>query len=308
MTLNELKYIVAVARERHFRKASETCFVSQPTLSIAIKKLEEEIGVELFERNKTEVIVTPIGRKIVSLAEDILQKSQLIKQIAKEEQGDHSDEVKLGAIYTIAPYLFPKLIPNFHKIANNTPLILQENYTNQLIEKLLNGDLDLVILSLPFDHPNIETLPLYSEPFVAALPKKHPFANQTSVSIKQIESETLLMLGEGHCFRNQVIDAFNYKEQLQFQTNRMQKTLEGSSLETIRYMVASGAGITILPCSSVHSYDEELLSIKSISPSIPPRVVALAWRKTFPRKQILKTMIDALQKIKIPCTIQISNY
>lgn len=304
MTLNELKYIVAVARERHFRKASEACFVSQPTLSIAIKKFEEEIGVELFERNKTEVLVTPIGKQIVKLAEDIIQKTQIIKQLAKEDKGDHSGEVKLGAIYTIAPYLLPKLIPVFHQLTDKTPLILQENYTHSLIDKLQNGDLDFVILSLPFNHPNIETLTLYTEPFVVALPKKHHLADQPHVSMKQIENETLLMLGEGHCFRDQVIDAFDYKEQIQFQTQKLQKTLDGSSLETIRYMVASGAGITILPCSSVQSYDEEMLIIKPIKPAIPPRKVALAWRKTFPRKHLLKTMIEAVTKLQIPCTIK----
>jgi LysR family hydrogen peroxide-inducible transcriptional activator len=304
MTLNELKYIVAIAKERHFRKAAETCFVSQPTLSIAIKKFEEEIGVVLFERNKTEIIVTPIGQHIVQLAEEILNKAQLIKQLAKEEKGDHTGEIKLGAIYTIAPYLFPKLIPLFHKIAEQTPLILQENYTHILTDKLLNGDLDLVILSLPFDHPNIETLTLYSEPFIAALPKKHPFSNQDTITKNQLKNEVLLMLGEGHCFRDQIIDAFNLTDQTDFHKNKLQKTLEGSSLETIRYMVASGAGITILPCSSVQSYDEEMLSIKSITPPIPPRKIALAWRKTFPRKQLLKTMINALQKIQIPCTIK----
>ncbi|WP_044408801.1 hydrogen peroxide-inducible genes activator [Thiomicrospira microaerophila] len=304
MTLNELKYIVAVAKERHFRKASETCFVSQPTLSIAIKKFEEEIGVELFERNKTEILVTPIGKQIIHIADEILQKTQIIKQLAKEDQGDHTGEIKLGAIYTIAPYLLPKLIPMFHKLANKTPIILQENYTHLLMEKLINGDLDLVILSLPFEHKNIETQVIYTEPFVVALPKNHILHNNEKISIKEIKKETLLMLGEGHCFRNQVIDAFNHQEQINFQTNKLQKTLEGSSLETIRYMVASGAGITILPCSSVQSYDEELLSIKPIDPPIPPRKVALAWRKTFPRKQLLKTMINALQKIQIPCTIK----
>lgn len=303
MTLNELKYIVAVAKEKHFRKASEACFVSQPTLSIAIKKFEEEIGVDLFERNKKEILITPIGKQIVQLAEDILQKTYLIKQLAKEDLGDHSGEVKLGAIYTIAPYLLPKLIPLFHQMADKTPLVLQENYTHILIEKLLNGKLDFVILSLPFEHTNIDTLTLYTEPFVVALPKKHPLAEQTSVSMKQIENETLLMLGEGHCFRDQVIDAFGYKEQIQFQTHKLQKTLDGSSLETIRYMVASGAGVTILPCSSVQSYDEEMLAIRPIYPAIPPRQVALAWRKTFPRKHLLKTMIDAVTKLKIPCTI-----
>ena len=304
MTLNELKYIVAVAKERHFRKASEACFVSQPTLSIAIKKLEDELGITLFERHKSEILITPIGEQIIQLAEDILQKSQLIKQLSKEEQGDHSGELKVGAIYTIAPYLFPRLIPEFHTIAPKVPLILQENYTHNLIEKLQNGELDLVILSLPFEHPNIETLTLYEEPFVAAIPNDHKLKNENCLTLKQIENETLLLLGSGHCFRDQVVDAFPNLSQLNFQHTPLQRTLEGSSLETIRFMVASGAGITILPCSSLNLHDQDLFTVKSIDPPVPGRKVALAWRKTYPRKQILQTFKQALKNIDIPCTIK----
>lgn len=304
MTLNELKYIVAVGKERHFRKASEICFVSQPTLSIAIKKFEEELGVTLFERHKSEIIITPVGGEIIKLAEEILHKSHLIKQIAQEEQGDHSGELKVGAIYTIAPYLLPKLIPEFHNLEPKIPFILQENYTVNLIEKLKNGDLDVVILSLPFSDPHIETLELYQEPFVVALPNDHPLTSKDSLTLNDIEKETLLLLGSGHCFREQVVDAFPNLNQLNLQHTQLQRTLEGSSLETIRFMVASGAGITILPCSSLNTHDADLFTVKKIDSANLSRTVALAWRKSFPRKQVLNTLKKALKQVQIPCTIQ----
>lgn len=303
MTFNELKYIVAVAKHRHFRKASEHCFVSQPTLSIAIKKLEEELGITLFERHKSEIIITPIGKKIVQQAEDILKKISTIKQLALEEQGDQSSELKLGAIYTIAPYLLPKLISQFHQKCPNIPLIIEENFTHVLINKLNQGDLDLVILSLPFKDPNIETQVIYEEPFVAALPKNHKLSAQKHVSLNELQQQTFLLLGSGHCFRDQVLNSFPPLQHYNADNKNIQRTLEGSSLETIRYMVASGAGITILPCSSIQEH-ANLLDIKTIKPKIPSRQVALAWRKDFPRQQALKLFIEALQSIKIPCTIK----
>ncbi|MBE0493462.1 MAG: hydrogen peroxide-inducible genes activator [Thiomicrospira sp.] len=304
MTLNELKYIVALAKQRHFRKASEVCFVSQPTLSIAIKKFEQELGITLFERHKSEIIITPVGEEIIRLAEDILQKSQLIKQIAQEEQGDHSGELRVGAIYTIAPYLLPKLIPEFHQLAPKIPFILQENYTVNLIDKLRNGELDVAILSLPFSDPHIETLELYEEPFVVALPNDHHLANKSKLSLVDLEQETLLLLGAGHCFRDQVVDAFPNLNHLNLQTNQLQRTLEGSSLETIRFMVGSGAGITILPCSSLNTHDADLFTVKEIESTLLSRTVVLAWRKSFPRKQVLETLKLALNNIQIACTIK----
>lgn len=304
MTLNELKYIVAVAKEKHFRKASETCFVSQPTLSVAIKKLEDELGVQLFERRKQDVLVTPIGKQIIEIAEDILERSQDIKQISKEAQGDLTSELKVGAIYTIAPYLLPKLIPNFQKLAPNVPLIIEENYTHVLADKLQSGELDIVILSLPFSESNIETYPLYEEDFVAIVPNNHELAkNDQPVRLQKIEDETVLLLGAGHCFRDQVVEAFPNLLHMNYQSDRLQKTFEGSSLETIRYMVSSGAGISIFPCTSLSERDQELFSIKSLSDPIPKRTVAIAWRKSFPRDKILELFKQAISDIEMPCTL-----
>ncbi len=308
MTLNELRYIIALNQEKHFRKAAEKCFVSQPTLSIAIKKLEEELGVHLFERHKHDILITPIGQQIIKLSEEILKLSQNIKELAKEYQGDLSTELKIGAIYTIAPYLFPRLIPNFHALAPNVSLIIEENYTHVLAEKLKTGELDIAILSLPFDEPNIETFDLYKEPFKLILPKEKEITKETYLgSIDQIQNETVLLLGAGHCFRDQVIASFPHLLNSNQQNNQLQKTFEGSSLETIRYMVASGVGVSIFPCSTLSERDESLLNIKELPNPKPNRTVALAWRKSFPRVKILELFKQAALGVNIPCTIPCSN-
>lgn len=307
MTLSELKYIVAVAKEKHFRKASESCFVSQPTLSVAVKKLEEELDITLFERRKQDLIVTPIGKKVILLAEEILEKADNIKTLAKESHGDLSSQLKIGAIYTIGPYLLPKLIPEFHKVAPNIPLIVEESYTSTLVEKLHSGDLDLVVLSLPFAESNIETMPIYREPFKLIVPNNHPMADKTeSLSLKDIENETVLLLGAGHCFRDQVLESYPNFMHLNNHSERLQKTFEGSSLETIRYMVSSGVGVSIFPCSSLSERDNGLFKIKNLKEEkSSSRVIALAWRKTFPRMEVLKLFIQALRKVELPCTTQI---
>ena len=304
MTLNELKYVIAVAEEKHFRKAAEKCFVSQPTLSIAIKKLEEELQVVIFERYKQDILITPIGQKIVQLAKEMMESSQTISTLAKEHQGDLSGELKVGAIYTIGPYLFPKLVPLFNQLAPNIPLIIEENYTHVLAEKLKNGELDLAIISLPFSETNIETLAIYEEPFKAIIPKSFEKLNQQKqLNLDSVDNESILLLGSGNCFREQVIEAFPELNTLNQQNHQLQKTFEGSSLETIRYMVSSGVGISIFPCSSLSERDEALFNIKTLSGSVPSRIVALAWRSSFPRAKALDLFKQALLSVDIACTI-----
>jgi len=301
MTLNELKYCIELANEKHFRKASEKCFVSQPTLSIAIKKLEEELNVTLFERRKNEVIITPIGKQVVELAKEILQKTQTIKDISQDEQSQ-TTELKIGVIYTIGPYLLPSLISKFHQKAQNIRLSIEENYTHILSQKLQSGELDIIIVSLPFEEPNIETFPVYEEEFIAAIPKSHPLSKVKEIALDEIKNETVLLLGAGHCFRDQVLEAYPNLINLHTKNNPLQKTLEGSSLETIRYMVASGAGITVLPCSACQNADD-LLVYRPLKVPKPKRMVVMAWRKSFPRQKVLQAFKDTLQSIQLPCTI-----
>ena len=307
MTLNELKYIVALAEQKNFRKASEKCFVSQPTLSVAIKKLEEELEVTLFERKKSEVIITPIGQQIIQLAQSILEQTDEIKKIAQDEKQNGESELKIGIIYTIAPYLLPKLIPAFQAVAPHVHLIIEENFTHVLAQKLQTGAIDMAILSLPFSDPGIEIETIYDEPFVAAVPKQHPFAHKEVITLEDLKQETFLILGEGHCFRDQIIEAYPDLLHKNYHSNRLQRMLESSSLETIRYMVASGIGMTILPCTAVSEHDPELLSIKPLPDPQPTRTVALTWRKSFPRRKVLQQMQQALHNLQLPCTLPIKE-
>lgn len=300
MTLTELKYCVELAKTKHFRKASENCFVSQPTLSVAIKKLEEELNVCLFERRKNDVIVTPIGQQVIDIAQNVLKQTQLIQQIAKDEFSEES-EVNIGAIYTIGPYLLPSVIKELNRTASHVRLTVEENYTHELAKKLQSGELDIILVAEPFEEKNIEKIVLYQESFVAALPLDHPMVNQKQIDLKKIEDDVVFLLGAGHCFRDQVLEAYPNLNHSGYQSHPLQKTLEGSSLETIRYMVASGAGLTILPCTATQKNNNELLVYKPLAKPVPQRTVIMAWRKSFPRTKLLKLFQTLLASIDLPC-------
>jgi LysR family hydrogen peroxide-inducible transcriptional activator len=206
MTLTELRYIVAVARERHFGRAAETCFVSQPTLSVAVKKLEDELGLTLFERGPGEVSVTPAGRRIIEQAQRVLEEASRIRELAAAGKDPLAGPLRLGAIYTIGPYLLPKLIPILRRTAPAMQLLIQENFTHRLAEELRSGEVDVILVALPFEAPGVMTRPVYDEPFMVAVPKGHPWENRKRVTSEELTNESLLLLGEGHCFRDQVLD------------------------------------------------------------------------------------------------------
>lgn len=302
MTLNELKYIVAVARERHFGRAAEACFISQPTLSVAVKKLEEELGVSLFERRKGEVGVTLIGEQIVSQAQRVLEEAGAIKQIAEQGQDQLASPLRIGAIYTIGPYLLPHLIPQLADLAPQMPLVVEENYTSVLTEKLKQGELDVIMISYPFDEPGLRTMPLYEEPFVLLLPSSHPFNQKQFVDVGDLGKEDVLLLGAGHCFRDQVLemcpDCLTRSSD-----GRSGQILEGSSLETIRYMVAGGLGVTVLPCTAAGAerFSERLLEVRRFAGVTPSRTVALAWRKSFPRPEAINVIRESVLDGLLSC-------
>lgn len=300
MTLSELKYCVALAKEKHFRKAAEKCFVSQPTLSIAIKKLESELGITLFERQKNNVLITPYGKAIVEMAQDILAKMESIKQIG-QKNNETVKELKIGVIYTIGPYLLPHFISEFHQKADNIRLLIEENYTHVLLEKLQTGELDIIIASLPLEADNIETLAIYEENFQLAVPKGHPLSRCSAVDLADIENESILLLGSGHCFRDQILTAYPKLLMHKALQSPLQKSLEGSSLETIRYMVGSGSGITILPCSACQNEDK-LLDTIPLADSAAKRTVVMAWRQSFSLGETLEIFKKTLLAVKIPCT------
>lgn len=295
MTLTELRYVAAVSRERHFGRAAEACFVSQPTLSVGIKKLEEELGVIIFERGSNEITLTPVGEQIAAQAARILEEAANIKIIANQGGDPLGHPLKLGAIYTIGPYLLPQVLPILHKKAPAMQLIIEESYTGNLRELLKHGKLDVIIISLPFTEPGVVTQPLYDEPFQLAMPADHPWISQKAIAPEALTDETVLLLGAGHCFRDQVLKLCPQLSPKQTASG-LQQTLEGSSLETIRYMVASGIGMTILPCTACMPTREEnrMLAFRPFKKPEPTRRVALAWRKSFPRPQAVEMVRQAI--------------
>ncbi len=302
MTLTELRYIVAVARERHFGRAAESCFVSQPTLSVAIKKLEEELGVTLFERASNEISVTPVGREILTQAEKVLEVAGTIKELAKQGKNPLVGPLRLGIIYTIGPYLLPEFMKHIIAAVPGMPLLLQENFTVRLLEMIKLGELDAAILALPLPESGLMAEPLYDEPFVVAVPRDHPWAKRKSVATEELKGETMLLLGSGHCFRDQVLEVC--PELLRFAPSPagMQKTFEGSSLETIRHMVASGVGVTVLPQTSLPTEPQrnELLRYIPFDKPAPHRRVVLVWRKSFPRRDAIEALRAAVVACKLP--------
>lgn len=303
MTLTELRYIVSLARSRHFGRAAEACFVSQPTLSVAIRKLEEELGVALFERGASEISITPVGERVVEQAQRVLEETAAIKLIAQQGRDPLLGPLRLGAIYTIAPYLLPHLIPALHRLAPNMPLHLDENFTTRLTERLKQGELDAIIIALPFEEPGIVTQALYDEPFVVALPNSHPWCEKKTITSSELSQESLLLLGSGHCFRDQVLQVCPALNRSAAAPGSIQRILEGSSLETIRHMVASGTGLTVLPCSAVGpaQHENRLLAFRPFAAPVPSRRVALAWRKSFPRPQALDAVRQAILAASLPC-------
>jgi LysR family hydrogen peroxide-inducible transcriptional activator len=304
MTLTELRYVVTLARERHFGRAAERCHVSQPTLSVAVKKLEDELGIPLFERSKSSIRVTEVGQRIIEQAQRVLDQVGVIKDMAQDGKNQLNSPLKVGAIYTIGPYLFPHLLPELRRAAPEMPLYIEENYTANLRQKLRHSDLDAIIIALPFEEPEVVTLPLYDEPFVVLLPAGHPLTAKDQITAEEMSKEQLLLLGPGHCFRDQVlescpplVDAITKRND----NDKPELVTEGSSLETIRHMVASGLGITVLPLSAATAikYQEDILAVRPFAPPVPFRTVALAWRVTFPRPKAIDVLSLAASQCRV---------
>lgn len=294
MTLTELRYIVILSEEQHFGRTAERCHVSQPTLSIAVRKLEEELGVELFERTKTKVVVTLLGEKIVAQARLLLANTAVIKSLADAGKDQLSSPLALGAIFTMAPYLLPQLIPHLKKQAPDMPLYVQEDFTANLRKKLRNGELDLILVSLPFSESDVVTQELFEEPLVVVMPQAHPLAHKAEIVPADIARADLLLLGEGHCLREQVL-ALNPQWQQAGDEPYQRYSAEGNSLETLRYMVAAGLGLGILPRSAAEASlcaAHRLVARPLVGGS---RKLALAWRASFPRHKAIDVLRKAIQ-------------
>ncbi|OGT38754.1 MAG: LysR family transcriptional regulator [Gammaproteobacteria bacterium RIFCSPHIGHO2_12_FULL_37_14] len=293
MTVTELRYLIVLAQTKHFGKAAARCHVSQPTLSVAVAKLEKALGVAIFERHHHHLEITKVGEEIILQAQKSLEEINKIKHIAMEGKSQLTESLRIGAIYTVAPYLFPTLIPKLKKIAPKMPLIIHEDFTAQLRTKLQQGELDVVFISLPFNETGIVCKKLYTEPFVVLLQKNHPLAAKTTIQCEALKNENVLLLGEGHCFRNQVIQVCPSC----CDASRGQETIEGASLETLRHMVASGMGITILPSTATQiKHYQHLLTIRPFQHKNIERTIALAWRASFPRTKAIDAILQAVKE------------
>lgn len=298
MTLTDLRYLIALARERHFGRAAEKCHVSQPTLSVAVKKVEDELGLQLFERSAIEVKITSTGKRIVAQAEKVLLEAAQIHEIAAAGKDPLLGPLRLGVIYTIGPYLLPRLIPRVHHLAPRMPLMITENYTERLVDALKRGELDVIVLSLPLDEPGIVAQPLYDEPFRVLMPADHPWVALEHIDSERLADEQLLLLGAGNCFRDQVLEVCPQCRN----ASGLQRTLEGSSLETIRHMVATGLGVTVLPSAAADELPGQnpLVAVRPFASPEPTRRVAIAWRVTYPRSGAIDVLRTAILESALP--------
>ena len=292
MTLSELRFVVSVAQEKNFRRAAAKSFVSQPALSLAIKKIENELGVLIFERNRMGISLTTVGEKIVNQAQIVLEEVDKIKAISVVERNTQQVEVKIGLIYSIAPYLLPSIIP---LVKNSSPEIIleaEEDITTNLVKKLDEGSIDAAIIALPFVVPGIETQLLYDEPFKVLIPTKHPWNNKQKINAKELKNEKILLLDNTHCFSMQVREAcpgISDKAEVQ----------AGTSLETIRNMVASNLGISILPQSATaNNYSNDLINILPFESPIPFRRVAMAFRRGSSKQASLVKIVKSITSVK----------
>ncbi|BBF24010.1 LysR substrate-binding domain-containing protein [Sutterella megalosphaeroides] len=311
MTLTELKYVLAVARERHFGRAAERCCVSQPSLSVAVKKLEDELNVSIFERRANDISITPIGELIIEQAQRVISETERILEIAENGRDPLTGPLRVGVIYTIGPYLLPPLIRELSNDVPKMPLYIEETYTSELLHKLRTGLLDVAIMADTISDTGFMTRELYQEDFVVAIPSHHPWANRNYVGPNELKDQTMLLLGAGHCFRDQILgvcpdlrkpvsrpDLPSREAKAKAKARRM---VEGSSLQTICHMVAQGLGITVLPASAVPylSCLPTPIHIIPFKNPAPHRRVIMVWRKTYTRTAAIDAIYESAKRLTL---------
>ncbi len=293
MNLRDLAYLLAVADHRHFGKAAEACFVSQPTLSTQIRKLEEELGVVLIERAPRRIMLTAIGRDVVERARRILADVEQLKDAARRETDPEAGTLRLGVFPTLGPYLLPHLVPHLRERFSRLQLLLVEEKSDEIIARLRDGRLDAGLLALPLHDDRLQWQELFTEPFVLAVPEQHALAARDALSLHDLADERLLLLQEGHCLRDQALDVCRLAGASE--TTGFQAT----SLETLRQMVAAGAGVTLLPQLAVTppvpaSGNMRLIPFATEPPS---RRIALVWRRSSPQEAFMRTLAERIADI-----------
>lgn len=288
MTLQELRYLVAVAEKGHFVRAAEACHVGQSTLSTQLKKLEDYLGVTLFERNKHYLLPTPIGEEIIAQARVALEVMERIRELARRGQDIMAGALRLGVIPTLGPYLIPHLLPSIRNVFPKLHLFLREDLTVNLVERLHMGKLDALLLALPIQDEGIEAIELFAEPFIVALPAGHPLTQKKQIRESDLRSECVLLLEEGHCLREQALAICGHS------SSEQRDELKATSLETLRQMVAAGVGCTLLPALAalpgLGSVPNGLVQMRPFASPKPSRTIGIAWRHRYPRESTIKRL------------------
>jgi LysR family hydrogen peroxide-inducible transcriptional activator len=289
LKLKDLKYLVAIADTRHFGQAAELCHVSQPTLSAQLRKLEEYLGVPLVERQPRRVMLTAAGEQIIVRARRIAEASDEIVEIARSHKDPLAGRLRIGFLPTIGPYLLPSIAPKIRKALPRLELMLYEYQTVPMLEKLRAGELDMGVLALPVEMDGLDSRELYEEPFVVAVPSDHPLTKKTQLRIEDLEGVTMLLLEDGHCLRDQALDACSRVDVNEKQDFR------ATSIETLRHMVATGAGVTLLPeLASRGGYaSPKGLTLRPFAKPAPTRRIGAIWRRSSPRTAV----IDAVARV-----------
>lgn len=305
MNLRDLKYIIAVAETRHFGRAAERCFVSQPTLSGQIKKLEDELGVAIFERTNRSVEITPVGAQIIAHARQMMEQADAIEQLAQAHQDPLAGPLRVGAIPTLSPYLMPLILMPLKKQHPQMKLVLSEELTDTLLKRLHNHEIDVALLATSVDEADLQTVPLFDEPFWVAYPRKHAFYTKEKITLRDLDNENLLLLAEGHCLADQAMDVCHIKERSE---QGEMADLRAASLETLIQLVRAGFGITLLPALAMRGSWATGSGVvaQPLFIANATRRVSLVYRQSFPRKAAL----DALAQVilaNLPNTVHPVN-
>ena len=289
MNLRDLKYLVAVAETRHFGQAALRCHVSQPTLSGQIKKLEEELGIVLFERTNRAVEITPVGTIILTHARQILEQADVIQQLARAQQDPLAGPLRIGAIPTLSPYLMPLILPALNKQLPQMKLVLSEELTDMLLERLRNHEIDAALLAAPINDTDLNSKPLFDEPFWIAYPRKHPFYNKEKITQKDLHDVELLLLSEGHCLAQQAMEVCHIKDRDQ---QGEMADLRAASLETLLQLVGAGFGCTLVPALAMRGSWTTGSGVVAQPLAIANayRRIVLVSRRSFPRQVALEAL------------------
>lgn len=290
MNIRDLTYLRALSRHKHFGKAAESCNVSQPTLSVQLKKLEEDLGVTLIERTKRAARLTPIGVRVLALADDALEAVDAIRTITAEASDPFSGQFRFGSIPTISPFLVPDVLAALERSYPKLQLVFRENITERLTEDLLNGDLDAAILATPPESPALLSIPLYDEPLLVIHPLGHDLAALDGLDTSDLPLDQMILLSEGHCFRDQTVDLCN----IQSRTTLAETSV--TSLETIISLVAAGQGISIVPAlaQSTGWLDRPRIGVQPLRSKGATRQLNLTFRKSSPRRPLINAVSEEI--------------